>query len=220
MAKEKEAADVVESQKTEIKEIKEVQIKKEKNIETEKTKASEQKTEKVGDKKEIKEIRSEKEKVEKTTDAKIKEKSKTSKKPVAKQKKKDIVLTTGKRKTAVARARIKAGKGSVTVNAVPLELVQPEMIRLRIQEPLILIGDEWKKFDIKVNVRGGGITGQADAARLAIAKGLVEMLGEEAKKIFLSYDRNLLVYDPRRAEQHKPPHSSWGGRRYKQRSKR
>ena len=133
---------------------------------------------------------------------------------------KDAVLTTGKRKRAVARARIKAGNGSVKINMVPIELVKPAMIRLRMQEPLILLGDEYKKFDIKVSTRGGGPVGQADAARQAIAKALVEMLGEEAKKTFLSYDRNLIVYDPRRTEPHKPPHSSWGARRYKQRSKR
>ncbi|MBI4020573.1 MAG: 30S ribosomal protein S9 [Candidatus Aenigmarchaeota archaeon] len=130
-----------------------------------------------------------------------------------------MVFTTGKRKTAVARARLKPGKGTVKVNSVPLELVQPEMVRLRIQEPLLLAGDFWKGFDIKVIVKGGGVISQAEAARQAIAKGLSEFQPELRQK-YLQYDRNLLVYDPRRAEQHKPPHSSWGARRYKQRSKR
>ena len=152
----------------------------------------------------------------------VQAKQKTARKAKEKkpQKKAGSAPVTGKRKTAIARASIKPGKGMVKINSVPIELVQPEMARLRMQEPLILMGDEWKRFDIRVNVRGGGITSQADAARQAIAKGLAEMLGEEARKTFLSYDRNLLVYDPRRAETHKPPHSSWGARRYKQRSKR
>ncbi len=143
-----------------------------------------------------------------------------AKKAEKKQKKRDFVFATGKRKTAVARAVIKPGTGMVRVNSVPIALVQPEMVRLRMQEPLILAGDVWKKFDISVRVRGGGITGQSDAVRQAIAKCLAEMLGDETRKAFLSYDRNLIVYDPRRAEPHKPPHSSWGARRYKQRSKR
>ena len=62
--------------------------------------------------------------------------------------------------------------------------------------------------------------GQANAARQAIAKGLAQIMGDDVKKKFLEYDRNLLVYDSRRTEPHKPPHSSWGARRYKQRSKR
>ena len=144
----------------------------------------------------------------------------SEKKPEKKKEKKEIIFTTGKRKTAVARARFKPGKGVVKINSVPLELIEPDIRRLRIQEPLILAGDQWKKFDIQVNVKGGGITGQTDATRQALARGLVEIFGNEMKKTFLQYDRNLLVYDPRRTEPAKPPHSSWGARRYKQRSKR
>ena len=94
------------------------------------------------------------------------------------------------------------------------------MIRLKITEPLIMAGDSWKKFDVKISVKGGGPMGQAESARQAIAKGLVQLIGGDLKQKYLSYDRNLLVYDPRRTETHKPPHSSWGARRYKQRSKR
>lgn len=133
---------------------------------------------------------------------------------------KNLVFTVGKRKRAVARAVFRPGRGIVKVNSRPLELLQPEMIRLKVQEPLILTGDAWKKFDMSVNVKGGGILGQAEAARQAISRGLVELLGEDIKRIFLSYDRNMLVYDPRRTEPHKPPRSSQGPRRYKQKSKR
>ncbi len=140
---------------------------------------------------------------------------------VSKKTGKDKTLfTTGKRKKAVARASFKAGKGVVKVNKKPMSLIQNEIIRLKMQEPLILIGDAWKKYNINVNVKGGGMMGQAEAVRQAIAKGLVQLLGKDTKALFMEYDRNLLVYDPRRTEPHKPPHSSWGPRRYKQRSKR
>ena len=153
----------------------------------------------------------------KATKTRAKHKAKETKE---KTKEKGVILTTGKRKKAIARAHFKKGKGVIKINAKPLNLFESEMIRLKIQEPLILAGDAWKQFDINVNVRGGGPMGQAEASRQAIAKGLAELLGENVKKTFLQYDRNLLIYDPRRTETHKPPHSSWGARRYKQRSKR
>jgi small subunit ribosomal protein S9 len=144
-------------------------------------------------------------------------------KPVEKKaepKKPRSVFTTGKRKKAVARAKFVAGKGSVKVNGKPIELYDSEMLRLRMMEPLMLAGDAAKSYDIRVNVRGGGPMGQADAARQAIARGLVELVGGNLKQVYMSYDRNLLVFDPRRTEPHKPPRSSQGPRRYKQRSKR
>ncbi|RLJ08308.1 MAG: 30S ribosomal protein S9 [Candidatus Aenigmatarchaeota archaeon] len=131
-----------------------------------------------------------------------------------------ILQTVGKRKRAVARAVFRPGKGRVTVNSQPLENFQNEIIRLKMQEPLLLAGDGWKKWDIRIRVDGGGIMGQAEAVRQAIARGLSQLLGEKVKKQFLAYDRTLLVSDPRRNEPAKPPHSSWGARRYKQRSKR
>ena len=132
-----------------------------------------------------------------------------------------IVLTTGKRKTAVARARIKEGNGRIIINEIPLELWEPEYARIRIREPLLLADELAHKIDVKVNVRGGGISSQAEAIRQAIAKGLVEFFKDEnLKKTFLEFDRNLLVYDPRRCEPHKPSRSKKGARRHKQRSKR
>lgn len=135
-------------------------------------------------------------------------------------KKKKIVFVTGKRKRAIARARFKEGTGRVKINSIPIDNISSEMIRLRIQEPLIIAGDSWKKFDISINVKGGGVAGQSEAARQTIARGLVQLLGAELKKRYVEYDRNLLVYDPRRTEPHKPPRSSQGPRRHKQRSKR
>jgi small subunit ribosomal protein S9 len=136
------------------------------------------------------------------------------------EKKKDLMLKVGKRKRAIARATIKPGTGKIRVNSIPIEEIGNETFRSLIREPLLLIGDEWKKYDYDVNVRGGGVVGQAEAVRQSIAKGLADALGERVKKIFIEYNRNLLAYDPRRTEPHKPPHSSWGPRRYKQRSKR
>jgi small subunit ribosomal protein S9 len=132
-----------------------------------------------------------------------------------------IVLATGKRKTAVARARVKPGLGIITINDVPLDLWQPEYSRIKIREPLLLAGDLSQKVDIKVNVKSGGVSSQTDAIQQAIAKGIVEFFNDEkVKKIYLDYDRNLLVYDPRRTEPHKPSRSRKGARRHKQRSKR
>jgi len=137
------------------------------------------------------------------------------------QKKERIIVTTGKRKTAVARARVKPGLGRVTINDVPLDNWQPEYMRIKIREPLLLADELSQKVDIKVNVRSGGISSQADAIRQAIARGMVEFFNDEKlKKIYLDYDRNLLVYDPRRTEPHKPSRSRKGARRHKQRSKR
>ena len=112
-----------------------------------------------------------------------------------------IVVTSGKRKTAIAKATIRPGIGRVRINKIPLEIYQPEMARLKIMEPLIIAKDLAKKVDIDVTVRGGGFMGQAEAARTAIARGLVEFSGdEELKKAFLEYDRYLLVNDVRRKE--------------------
>jgi small subunit ribosomal protein S9 len=138
----------------------------------------------------------------------------------AKPEEKRVLLTIGKRKKAVARARFVPGSGRIRINSLPLDMVENEMFRLRLREPLMIAGEAWKGFDIRVTVRGGGTTGQVDAARQALARGLVGLLGGDLKQKYMAYDRNLLVYDPRRTEAHKPPRSSQGPRRYKQRSKR
>lgn len=162
-------------------------------------------------------------KVEKKTLEELKaevEGKKDPKKKVAQQKvPPKYILATGKRKRSVARAVVKPGKGAVKINSIPLDIYENDMIRLRIMEPMLISGEAHKKFDITVNVKGGGQWGQADAVRQAIAKGLVEYI-PDLKQVFVGYDRNLIAYDPRRTEPHKPPHSSWGPRRYKQRSKR
>ncbi len=112
-----------------------------------------------------------------------------------------VVITSGKRKTAIAKAVVRDGVGRVRINKIPLEIFQPELARLTIMEPLIIAKDLAKKVDIDVTVNGGGIMGQAEAARTAIARGLVEWSGdEELKRAYLEYDRYLLVNDVRRKE--------------------
>ena len=116
-----------------------------------------------------------------------------------------IIQTSGKRKRAIARATCRAGKGLVFINNQPLANLEPEMIRLRIQEPLLLAEKVGEGVDITVHVFGGGQTSQADAARLAIARGLVAFTNNAAlKNTYLEYDRRLLVADIRRKENAKP----------------
>jgi len=142
-------------------------------------------------------------------------------------------VTTGKRKTAIARASVKevgeGRTGEVIVNSKPLDVWGNEVLRLWVREPLELAGEYAKNLNVSVSVRGGGLAGQAEAVRVAIARGIVKFLkdrkeskkeGEKLKGRYLTYDRNLLVYDSRRTEVHKPSRSKQGARRHKQRSKR
>jgi small subunit ribosomal protein S9 len=113
------------------------------------------------------------------------------------------ITTHGKRKRAIARAVLKPGKGIITVNDVDLDIYNPQIFQLKIKEPLILAGDIANQVNIKVNVIGGGISSQTTAARLAIGKALAEY-SPRLKKVFLDYDRQLLVADVRRKESAKP----------------
>lgn len=123
------------------------------------------------------------------------------------------ITTSGKRKEAVARAHATAGPGKIRINKVPLELWEPELARAKVREALILAGDAVEGVNIDVKVEGGGIMGQADAARTAVARALVEFTGDdELKERFSEYDRTLLVSDPRRKE---PKHPLGPGARAK-----
>jgi len=132
---------------------------------------------------------------------------------------KRVLLVTGKRKTAIAKALIRPGAGRVTVNDFPVEVYTPEVARSKIMEPLVLAGDRWKNLDIKVRARGGGVIGQAEAVRMAIARALVEWTrSSELKRFFTSYDRSMLAGDPRKPEPKK--FGGPGARRRKQKSYR
>ena len=115
------------------------------------------------------------------------------------------IHTSGKRKSAIARAVVQQGTGIIRVNSVPIDLIEPRMSRLKLMEPLILAGDVASKVNINVSVVGGGISSQAEASRLAIAKALLGFTkNDKLKETFLNYDRNLLVADVRRKEPSKP----------------
>jgi small subunit ribosomal protein S9 len=113
-----------------------------------------------------------------------------------------VILTSGKRKTAIARAMIKEGKGRVKVNNVPVEIITPELSRIKILEPLLLAGEEKvNRIDMNVDVHGGGFVAQAEAASMSIARGLTRWYKDsKLKKALLDYDRTMLVGDARRAE--------------------
>jgi small subunit ribosomal protein S9 len=132
---------------------------------------------------------------------------------------KKVIHTSGKRKTAIARGKFREGKGRVRINKRPVELYQPELARLKITEPLTLAGELVDNVDIDVKVIGGGIMGQAEAARMVIAKGLVQFTNDmDLKEKYNQYDRTMLVGDPRRSEPKK--YGGRGARARKQKSYR
>lgn len=131
----------------------------------------------------------------------------------------EIINTTGKRKAAVARAVIRKGDGKVRINSVPIEIHTPELARAKIMEPLNLAPEKAAKVNIEVNVQGGGVMGQAEASRTAIAKALVQFYkDEELTRMFKQYDRSLLISDPRRKLPKKP--LGRGARKRRQKSYR
>jgi small subunit ribosomal protein S9 len=130
-----------------------------------------------------------------------------------------IVQTSGKRKSAIARCTIRKGTGQVRVNHTPLELFEPLLARQKIQEPLLAVGDRGRNLNLEVRVAGGGIMGQASAARTAVARALVGWLKDaELESMFKHYDRSLLVNDPRRKLPKRP--GGRGARKRRQKSYR
>lgn len=133
--------------------------------------------------------------------------------------KKLVLVESGKRKTAIARATIRSGKGRVRVNNIPVEIILPEVSRTKVMEPLLLSGEVRNEIDIDVEVSGGGFMGQAEAARMAISRAIVKWSKNAAlKKEFMNYDESMITGDSRRKEPKK-----WGGpgaRRKKQKSYR
>ena len=123
--------------------------------------------------------------------------------------------SVGRRKTSVARCTMQKGTGVMRINNLDLEqAVTNPILQMRVLEPLILSGMQGK-VDIKISLQGGGVNSQADALRQAIARGLVEMLGEDAKKMFTQYDRTLIVTDTRFKETKKPNNSHARAKRQK-----
>lgn len=131
------------------------------------------------------------------------------------------VHTSGRRKTAKARATVKEGQGTIRVNSRPLDVLEESTKRM-IEESLRIAGEEvYGDLQIQVETEGGGKNGQAEAARMAVARGLVEYTeSDELEREYRDYDRNMLVEDPRRTETHKPSQSSKGARHKQQKSYR
>ncbi|MFX1285440.1 MAG: 30S ribosomal protein S9 [Promethearchaeota archaeon] len=124
------------------------------------------------------------------------------------------LLRSGKRRTAIARAIIKEGTGRILINGKPIEIIEPEIVRMKLMEPFYFIDEKTKQgVDIKVKVKGGGYMGQADAARTAIARALLAWIDSEELRVkFIEYDRHMIVGDPRRRE---PKHFGGPGARAK-----
>ncbi|MAL59922.1 MAG: 30S ribosomal protein S9 [Flavobacteriaceae bacterium] len=112
----------------------------------------------------------------------------------------ETIHKIGRRKTAVARIYLTKGKGKITINNRELDnYFTTPTLRYKVQQPLMLTDNE-KAFDIKVNVFGGGITGQAEAVRLAISRAMCEI--NEEHRLVLKPE-GLLTRDPRMVERKK-----------------
>jgi small subunit ribosomal protein S9 len=132
---------------------------------------------------------------------------------------KRLIIVSGKRKTAIAKAVVKPGVGKITVNGYPIDTLHPEIAREKIKEPLLLAGDKVRTMDIKIKVNGGGFMSQAEAVRMALVRGLIKWTrNAQLKRLFSQYERTMLAGDPRRSESKK--FGGPGPRRRKQKSYR
>jgi small subunit ribosomal protein S9 len=130
------------------------------------------------------------------------------------------MITSGKRKAAVARATITEGSGNVKINNRDYNTLQ-FFDKLRIEEPIRITKEILGKtdFDVSIDVHGGGEKGQIEASRLALARAISEFSkSKELTEAISDYDRNLLVADVRRKETRKPGDSK--ARAMRQASKR
>ena len=130
------------------------------------------------------------------------------------------IVTSGKRKTAIAKAVLVEGSGKITINKKDYKTLQM-FDKLKIEEPLkiaeIILGKT--NFNVKIEVRGGGEKSQIEAARVALSSAIVEFSKSKTlTEVYLEYDRNLLVADVRRKETYKPGDSR--ARAMRQSSKR
>jgi small subunit ribosomal protein S9 len=115
---------------------------------------------------------------------------------------KKVIVVSGKRKTATARAVVKQGVGRVRINLTPVEIYEPNIAREKIMEPLLQAGgDVWKQVDLDVHTVGGGFMGQAEAARMAVANALLKWTkSAHLRTVFSEYDRTMIVGDSRAKE--------------------
>ena len=128
----------------------------------------------------------------------------------------EVVNTVGRRKAAVARVYVKPGNGQITINQRALEVYFPlNILQYEVKQPL-LVTNTLEQFDVTINLDGGGIKGQAEAARLGIARALCEVNAEEYRSVLKK--NGFLMRDPREVERKKPGQP--GARRKFQFSKR
>lgn len=113
----------------------------------------------------------------------------------------EVINATGRRKAAIARVYINKGKGKITINDRDFaDYFSTKQLQYIVQQPLNLL-EAREKYDIKVNLDGGGFKGQAEALRLAISRGLVMINSEDKPKLRAS---GFLTRDPREVERKKP----------------
>src|SRR5210317_382761 len=113
----------------------------------------------------------------------------------------DVINALGRRKKAIARVYLQDGKGEITINNRDWkEYFSTSILQYVVQQPFLLTGTE-SKYDLKVNLDGGGITGQAEALRLAISRALIK-IDAEYRPVLKS--NGLLRRDPRMVERKKP----------------
>ena len=120
-----------------------------------------------------------------------------------------MVQSFGRKKNAIAVATVVKGKGIIRVNGKPLDLVEPASLRMKLYEPILVVGGKkFKRVTMRIRVRGGGPSNQIFAIRQAMARALIcyyqkfedEQSKRELKELFEQYDRNLIVADYRRCE--------------------
>lgn len=113
----------------------------------------------------------------------------------------DVVNTLGRRKKSIARIYLTKGKGNVTVNGKDFKTYFPTVaLQYRITQPFALTDTEGQ-YDVKANLSGGGVTGQAEALRLAMSRALVEIDAENKPAL---KEKGLMTRDPRMVERKKP----------------
>lgn len=120
------------------------------------------------------------------------------------KKQKKVIIVSGKKKEVIGRGIIREGNGIIRINKKRLDTFD-WLFKTYISEPIELAKDLVSKVNIDIQLRGGGVKGQAEVARMLIAKGLVNYFEDsDLKAKFLAYDRHLLVNDIRRKEPRKP----------------
>ncbi|HBX50627.1 MAG: 30S ribosomal protein S9 [Bacteroidetes bacterium GWF2_33_38] len=113
----------------------------------------------------------------------------------------EVINAIGRRKAAIARVYVKAGKGDITINKVDIKTYFPnELLQFVVRQPLNLLNVN-EKYDIHVNLDGGGISGQAEALRLAIARAMVKIDADNKPALRAN---GFMTRDPREVERKKP----------------